>query len=110
MLKDINDDISTMAALYKELLKIRVKPYYLFQADYVKGTNHFRTPVNKGIEIISGIRGWVSGLAIPHYVIDAPGGGGKIPIIPNYVLGLDDNEFILKNFRGNVCIYPDVND
>jgi lysine 2,3-aminomutase len=78
LLAGINDNVETMGKLWKELLKLRVKPYYLFQADYVKGTNHFRTSVQTGKDIIYGVRGWVSGLAIPHYVIDAPDGGGKI--------------------------------
>jgi lysine 2,3-aminomutase len=108
LLKGINDDVPTMAKLYKELLKMRVKPYYLFQADYVKGTNHFRTPVKTGLDIIYGIRGWVSGLAIPHYVIDAPDGGGKIPLIPDYTEKIGEDAVIMHNFRGKECHYPQV--
>lgn len=105
LLKGVNDNIPTMAKLYKELLKVRVKPYYLFQADFVKGTNHFRTTVEKGIEIIHGIRGFISGLAIPHYVIDAPNGGGKIPIIPDYLKHIDNEKVVLENYAGKMCEY-----
>lgn len=108
LLRGINDDPKTMGALYKGLLKMRVKPYYLFQADYVLGTNHFRTPVKTGLEIIQGIRGFISGLAIPHYVIDAPGGGGKIPLIPDYLQEINDDEVVLKNYKGMVCRYPQI--
>ena len=105
LLKDINDNAEVMGKLYKGLLKMRVKPYYLFQADFVKGTNHFRTKVETGIEIIHGLRGFTSGLAIPHYVIDAPGGGGKIPILPHYLVSIDADRVVLENYLGKKYIY-----
>jgi lysine 2,3-aminomutase len=107
LLAGINDNVETMGKLWKDLLKIRVKPYYLFQADYVKGTNHFRTSVQIGKDIIYGVRGWVSGLAIPHYVIDAPDGGGKIPILPDqYLQHIDDEKVTMMNYKGKICEYP----
>ena len=107
LLKGINDTIETMTSLYQGLLKNRVKPYYLYQCDPVAGTSHFRTPVVKGLEIISGLRGFTSGYAVPHYVIDAPGGGGKIPLLPDSVVGREDGHLLLKNFEGNIYQYPD---
>ena len=89
------------------LLKRRVKPYYLYQCDPIKGSAHFRTPVAKGIEIIEGLRGHTSGYAVPTYVIDAPGGGGKIPLIPQYVVGREGDDLLLRNFEGNVYRYTD---
>jgi lysine 2,3-aminomutase len=106
LLKGINDDSMVLGELYKKILKMRIKPYYLFQADYVKGTNHFRTNVEKGLEVIHDLQGFTSGLAIPHYVIDAPGGGGKIPLLPTYVQKIDENGVSLVNFRGQKCAYP----
>lgn len=106
LLKGINDDSKVLGELYKKMLKMRIKPYYLFQADYVKGTNHFRTCVEKGLDVIHDLQGFTSGLAIPHYVIDAPGGGGKIPLIPTYVQKIDENGVTLVNFRGQKCAYP----
>lgn len=107
LLKDINDSISTMTNLVHGLLKIRVKPYYLYQCDPIAGSSHFRTSVMKGLEIIQGLRGHTSGYAIPHYVIDAPGGGGKIPILPEYYLGRDGNDVLLRNYEGKTFRYPD---
>jgi lysine 2,3-aminomutase len=106
LLKGVNDDPITMKELMHRLLMIRVKPYYIYQADLVKGTKHFRTSINKGLEIIRSLRGFTSGLAVPHYVIDAPGGGGKIALIPNPVIRETENEIILKNFEGNRYAYP----
>ena len=77
-------------------------------ADLTKGANHFRTPISKGIEIMDNLRGHISGLAVPHFVIDAPGGGGKIPILPNYVVSQDEDKIVLRNFKYNVYEYPDV--
>lgn len=107
LLKGINDNVETMKTLFQGLLKIRVKPYYLYQCDPVAGTSHFRTSVDKGLEIIAGLRGFTTGYAVPHYVIDAPGGGGKIPILPNSVVGHEDENLLLKNFEGNIYKYPD---
>ena len=88
-------------------MKIRVKPYYLYQCDPIAGSAHFRTTVRKGIELIRAIRGFTSGYAVPHYVIDAPGGGGKIPISPDYIQGTREGALILKNYEGNLYEYPD---
>lgn len=107
LLNGVNDNLETMKLLLHKLLKIRIKPYYLYQCDPIQGSSHFRTPVNKGIEIIQGLRGHTSGYAIPHYVIDAPGGGGKIPLLPEYYQGHDENYVILKNFEGKIYKYYD---
>ena len=106
LLKDVNDDPAIMKELMQKLLKCRVKPYYIYQADVVAGGEHFRTSVEKGLEIIRALRGWTSGLAVPHFVIDAPGGGGKIPLLPEYVESLTDQEIVLRNYAGEVFRYP----
>lgn len=106
LLKGVNDDAAVMKELVQKLLTIRVRPYYIYQADLVMGTEHFRTSVQKGLEIIGALRGHTSGLAVPHYVIDAPGGGGKIAIIPNPIVSFDNNEIVLKNYEGKVYRYP----
>ena len=108
LLKGVNDKPEVMKELMQKLLTIRVKPYYIYQADLVMGTDHFRTSVQSGLDIIEAIRGHTSGLAVPHYVIDAPGGGGKIAVIPNPIISFDDNEIVLKNYEGNVYSYPSV--
>ena len=105
LLKGVNDNPETMKKLMQALIKARVRPYYLYQADMVFGTEHFRTTVDTGIEMIRSLRGWTSGLAVPHFVIDAPGGGGKIPLIPNYVQGMNDQEVRLCNYRGQMFSY-----
>ena len=107
LLKGVNDDPEVKKELMKKLLAIRVKPYYIYQADLTKGANHFRTPLDVGLEIIDKLRGHISGLAVPHFVIDAPGGGGKIPLLPEYFLGREGDEVILRNYEGNVFRYPD---
>lgn len=107
LLKGINDNVQTMRDLLMGLLAIRVKPYYLFQCDPIHGSKHFRTPVQTGLDLILGLRGYISGYAIPHYVIDAPGGGGKVPLLPNYVQGRDQDNLILKNYAGDLYRYPD---
>ncbi len=108
LLSSINDSVDIMKRLYHGLLKIRVKPYYLYQCDPIIGTSHFRTPVSKGLEIIHGLRGHTSGYAVPSYVIDGPGGGGKIPLLPEYVIGRNGNSLLLKNYQGQICRYPDA--
>ncbi|MGQ9800169.1 MAG: KamA family radical SAM protein [Candidatus Saccharicenans sp.] len=108
LLKGINDEVLVMRRLMQKLLTVRVRPYYIYQADYVKGTDHFRTTVEKGLEIYQGLRGWTSGLAVPQYVIDAPGGGGKIPLIPEYVQSISDEKVVLKNYAGEIYVYPQV--
>jgi len=105
LLKGINDDPEVMKELMTKLLEIRVRPYYIYQADMTKGVNHFRTKVKKGLEIMQAIQGWTTGLAVPHFVIDTPGGGGKIPILPNYVVSQDDKKIVLKNYAGKTYTY-----
>lgn len=105
LLKGINDDPAVMKRLMQKLLAARVRPYYIYQADQVAGAEHFRTSVEKGLEIIQALRGWTSGLAVPHYVIDAPGGGGKIPLLPEYVLAIDDDQVVLRNYAGKTFVY-----
>jgi lysine 2,3-aminomutase len=107
LLKGINDSVDTLKKLYHGLLKVRVRPYYLYQCDPIIGSSHFRTTVDKGIEMIEGLRGHTSGYAIPHYVVDAPGGGGKIPLLPDYYQGRDAEGVILRNFEGRTFRYPD---
>jgi lysine 2,3-aminomutase len=107
LLKGVNDDVETMKDLVHRLLLMRVRPYYLYQCDPISGSSHFRTPVSKGLEIIEGLRGHTTGYAVPTYVIDAPGGGGKIPLQPDYVLGREGDFLLLRNYEGNVYRYPD---
>jgi lysine 2,3-aminomutase len=107
LLKGVNDSVDTMKKLVHGLLKMRVRPYYLYQCDPISGSSHFRTPVSKGLEIIEGLRGHTTGYACPTFVIDAPGGGGKIPLQPNYVLGRDGDYVVLRNFEGKTFRYPD---
>ena len=108
LLAGINDSVETMRRLMHGLMKIRVKPYYLYQCDPIMGSSHFRTPVSKGLEIYQGLRGHTTGYAVPTYVIDAPGGGGKIPLIPETVVGQDGNDLLIRNYEGNVYRYPDM--
>ena len=105
LLKGINDDVDTFKNLTHKLLKVRVKPYYLYQCDPIPGSAHFRTPVSKGLEIIKGLRGFTSGYAIPHFVIDAPGGGGKIPLLPDYVAERNQEGYLLTNYEGKQFLY-----
>jgi len=105
--KDVNDDVDTMKKLMHGLLKIRVRPYYIYQCDPISGSSHFRTPVEKGLEIIAGLRGHTTGYAVPSFVIDAPGGGGKIPLVPDAVVGRDGNDLLLRNYEGKTFRYPD---
>jgi lysine 2,3-aminomutase len=107
LLKGVNDDPEVMLRLVHQLLLARVKPYYLYQADLTRGTNHFRTPVETGLEIIKALQGHTSGMAVPHYVIDAPEGGGKIPLLPgDYLVTLTPDEAVLRNYEGNLYTYP----
>ena len=110
LMKGVNDNPDTMKELMKGLLAMRVRPYYIYQADLTKGANHFRTPLDVGLDIMDKLRGHISGLAVPQFVIDAPGGGGKIPLLPNYVISRDEDKIILRNFKYNVYEYPDVRD
>jgi len=108
LLAGINDSTETMKKLFHGLLRIRVRPYYLYQCDPILGSAHFRTPVSKGIEIIQSLRGHTTGYAIPQFVIDAPGGGGKIPVAPDYVIAQEKREVVMKSYNGNTYRYPDT--
>ena len=105
LLAGINDCPNVILALVRKLVKNRVRPYYLYQCDLVPGTSHFRTPVAKGIEIMEALRGHTSGFAIPSYVIDMPGGGGKVPISPNYLLSMSESKVVLRNYEGFIGAY-----
>ncbi|MCX5704943.1 MAG: KamA family radical SAM protein [Candidatus Omnitrophica bacterium] len=105
LLKGINDRPYIMKKLLHELLQIRVRPYYIYQCDPVRGTQHFRTPVSAGINIMEKLRGHTSGYAVPTYVIDGPGGGGKIPVGPNYILSQAKGKFVLRNYKGKIYTY-----
>jgi len=107
VLKGINDSVEVYKKLTHALLKVRVKPYYLYQCDPIPGSAHFRTKVEKGIEIIKGLRGFTSGYAIPQFVIDAPKGGGKIPLLPEYFVGRENGDVILRNYENKLFKYPD---
>jgi len=107
LMRGINDDPLVMRRLMQGLLAIRVRPYYIYQADLVQGTDHFRTTVEEGLEVIRALRGHTSGMAVPAYVIDAPGGGGKIPLLPDYLQQLG-SEVVLKNYRGDLYRYANA--
>jgi len=107
LLKGINDNVPVMKELMHKLLMVRVRPYYLYQCDLIPGSSHFRTTVAKGLEIIKGLRGFTSGYAVPTFVVDAPGGGGKIPLLPNYVVEHNDEHVVLRNYKGVLCEYPE---
>ena len=105
LLKGVNDDLGTMKELLRGLLRIKVRPYYLFHCDPVTGAGHFRTSVWKGMEIMEGLRGHMSGIGIPTYVVDSPHGGGKIPLMPNYMVSMSDDAVILRNYEGMLVRY-----
>jgi lysine 2,3-aminomutase len=107
LLAGVNDNIHIQRQLVHELVRMRVRPYYLYQCDLVEGAGHFRTPVAKGIEIMEGLRGHTSGYAVHQYIIDAPGGGGKIPLMPNYLLSMSDHKVVLRNYEGYVTTYEE---
>ncbi|QYY37169.1 KamA family radical SAM protein [Ruficoccus sp. ZRK36] len=109
LLKGVNDNLETMKSLVHRLLMMRVRPYYLYQCDLITGSAHLRTDVRKGIELIQQLRGHTTGYAVPQYVIDAPGGGGKVPVNPEYVQKITDSEVVLRNFQGKTYKYPLVN-
>lgn len=106
LLKGVNDDPEIIKELVHKLLMMRVRPYYLYQADLTRGTNHFRTRVEMGLQVMQALRGHTTGFAVPQFVIDAPGGGGKIPLMPEYVESFNDREIVLKNFEGRLFRYP----
>jgi lysine 2,3-aminomutase len=105
LLKDVNDDPALMKTLMQQMLMLRVRPYYIYQCDPVQGTSHFRTRIDKGLEIMAHLRGHTSGYAIPTYVIDAPGGGGKIPVSPDYIVTREHNKTVLRNYEGKTYTY-----
>ena len=96
-----------MRRLVKQLVKNRVRPYYIYQCDLSQGLSHFRTPVSVGVDIIEGLRGHVSGLCVPTYVIDAPGGGGKVPVMPDYVISHGLNKVVVRNYEGVIAVYEE---
>jgi len=110
LLRGVNDDVSVMKELMHKLLMMRVRPYYIYQCDLVKGAHHLRTSVRKGIEIIEALHGHTTGYAVPQYVIDAPGGGGKVPLGPEYVLAHDKQRVIIRNYEGKVFEYPEISE
>jgi lysine 2,3-aminomutase len=107
LLAGVNDSVHIQRKLVHDLVKIRVRPYYLYQCDLVEGSGHLRTTVSKGIEIIEGLRGHTSGYAVPTYVVDAPGGGGKIPVMPNYAISQAPGKVVLRNFEGFITTYTE---
>ena len=107
LLKGINDDAGTLKKLYTGLIELRVRPYYLYQCDLSQGIGHFRTPVAEGVAIMKQLRGFISGFAVPEYVIDLPGGGGKTPATPDYIMGREGGSTVLRNFEGKTYTYPD---
>jgi lysine 2,3-aminomutase len=107
LLAGVNDCVNIQRALVHKLVANRVRPYYLYQCDLVEGSGHFRTPVGKGLEIMEGLRGHTSGYAVPTYVIDAPGGGGKIPVMPNYLVSYSDHKVVLRNYEGYITTYEE---
>ncbi|MDZ4121488.1 MAG: lysine 2,3-aminomutase [Candidatus Cloacimonadaceae bacterium] len=107
LLKGVNDNVDVMKQLVHQLVKNRVRPYYIYQCDLSEGIAHFRTPISKGIEIIESLRGHTSGLCIPTYVVDAPGGGGKIPVMPNYIISQMPGRVILRNYEGFITSYTE---
>lgn len=106
-LRGVNDDVETMKTLVHKLLMCRVRPYYLYQLDLIQGSSHLQAPVAKGIEIIEGLRGHTTGYAIPQFVIDAPGGGGKVPVNPDYVVQQNSERVVIRNFEGKTFEYPE---
>ena len=107
LLAGVNDCVHIQRRLVQDLVRMRVRPYYIYQCDLVEGAGHFRTPVAKGIEIIEGLRGHTSGLAVPTYVVDAPGGGGKIPVMPDYLISQSDHKVVLRNYEGLITTYEE---
>jgi lysine 2,3-aminomutase len=110
LLRDVNDSAAVMRALVQKLLMCRVKPYYLYQCDLIAGSAHLRSSVRQGLEIMEHLRGHTTGYAVPQFVIDAPGGGGKVPVNPDYVLSRNDERVLVRNFEGKVFEYPEAPD
>lgn len=110
LLRGVNDDAEVIRLLMRRLLTARVRPYYLFQSDLIYGTEHFRTPLSTGLDIMKKLRGWTSGMAVPHFAIDLPCGGGKVPLVPDYLERVDGRVYTFRNFRGIPYRYPDIED
>jgi lysine 2,3-aminomutase len=110
LLRNVNDDVTVMKAQVQKLLMCRVKPYYLYQCDLISGSAHLRASVRKGLEIMENLRGHTTGYAVPQYVIDAPNGGGKVPVNPDYILSRDEDRIIIRNYEGKVFEYPEAAD
>ena len=108
LLKGVNDRAEILKELFHKLLLCRVRPYYLYQCDLITGSAHLRTTIREGQDIMEQLRGYTTGYAVPTYVVDGPGGGGKIPVGPNYIVGMADDRVILKNYRGDVYEYPEI--
>jgi len=106
LLRGVNDETGTMRNLMKRLVACRIRPYYLHHPDAVKGTAHFQLPVSSGLKIMKSLHGHVSGLCVPHYKIDLPGGGGKVPLVPNYVREHSDSNLLVENYEGKAYSYP----
>jgi lysine 2,3-aminomutase len=106
LLRGVNSSVRSLRALMRGLLRARVRPYYLFQGDTVIGTDHLRTPVEAAQELYRGLRGWMSGMAVPMLVLDAPGGGGKVPLVPDYIESIDRERVVVRTYRGARVEYP----
>jgi lysine 2,3-aminomutase len=98
--------MEVMKSLMHKLVMNRIRPYYIFQADMAKGTSHFWTPLEKGLEIMRGLHGHTSGLCVPHFVVDLPGGGGKVPLVPDYIAGSEKDTIYIRNYKGDMYSYP----
>jgi len=110
LLRNVNDDPVVMKAHVQKLLMCRVKPYYIYQCDLIAGSAHLRTSVRKGLQIMASLRGHTTGYAVPEYVIDAPGGGGKVPVAPEYVLSRNADRVVIRNYEGKIFEYPEASD
>jgi lysine 2,3-aminomutase len=110
LLRHVNDDPEIMKAHVQKLLLCRVRPYYIYQCDLIAGSAHLRTSVRQGLGIMKALRGHTTGYAVPTYVIDAPGGGGKIPVSPDYVLSRNTDRVVIRNYEGKLFEYPEAND
>jgi lysine 2,3-aminomutase len=110
LLRHVNDDVTVMRAHVQKLLMCRVRPYYIYQCDLIAGSAHLRSSVRRGLEIMEGLRGHTTGYAVPQYVIDAPGGGGKVPVSPEYVLSRNADRVVFRNYEGRIFEYPEAND
>jgi lysine 2,3-aminomutase len=110
LLRNVNDDPAVMKAHVQKLLMCRVKPYYIYQCDLIAGSAHLRTSVRKGLQIMESLRGHTTGYAVPEYVIDAPGGGGKVPVTPDYMLSRNADRVVIRNYEGKIFEYPEASD